>query len=220
MAAPRGPLDDPDRPERPTGRLAQGVRRATTTSKPRGRAVGRRLDEALEEAGRGTAGDGRTARRRWRSPRAAARRRESVPDARRGSIRSAAKRSASAVARGSNETAADRSAVVQRDDDAPAAAELDPIRPAGLDVRRRPPATARGSCGGCRLGQQPQGRQVDRGLRAATCPVAGRPNRSSKSRRPQRISVRRSAADASGRIVWWNGWASPLTPRSPATKPR
>ena len=34
-------------------------------------------------------------------------------------------------------------------------------------------------------------------------PVAGRPKRHSKSRRPHAISVRRSAADASGRIVWW-----------------
>ena len=51
-------------------------------------------------------------------------------------------------------------------------------------------------------------------------PVAGRPKRTSKSRMPQRISVRRSAADASGRIAWWNGWAIPLIPRSPATNAR
>ena len=42
-------------------------------------------------------------------------------------------------------------------------------------------------------------------------PVGRRPKRSSKSRSPQRISVRRSAAEASGRIAWWNAWAIPLT---------
>ena len=46
-------------------------------------------------------------------------------------------------------------------------------------------------------------------------PAGRRPNRSSKSRMPQAISVRRSAAEASGRIVWWNGWAIALPPLPP-----
>ena len=51
-------------------------------------------------------------------------------------------------------------------------------------------------------------------------PVGRRPNRTSKSRSPQRISVRRSAAVVSGRIEWWKGWAMPLASRSPSTNPR
>ena len=46
-------------------------------------------------------------------------------------------------------------------------------------------------------------------------PLGRRPNRSSKSRMPQAISVRRSAADASGRIVWWKAWAIALPPPPP-----
>ena len=63
------------------------------------------------------------------------------------------------------------------------------------------------------VGQQPERRPGRPPSRAATSRSARRPKRSSKSRRPQRISVRRSAAEASGRMVWWNGWAMPVDAR-------
>ena len=110
--------------------------------------------------------------------------------------------------------------VVQRDDDAPAGAEVDAVGPARLDVRIE------------RLPRR-EDRVLGRRPRRASGASAGRPrSRAATSRRPAGRSAarsragpsgsrsRRSAAEASGRIVWWNGWARPLTPRSPATKPR
>ena len=62
-------------------------------------------------------------------------------------------------------------------------------------------------------------------------PSASRPKRSRKSRIPQRISVRRSAAEASAAIAWWYDCAIPLpretgidasrsAGRSPSMNPR
>ena len=108
----------------------------------------------------------------------------------------------------------------------PAAAELHAVRTPGVEfagVRlprredRVPDARSASAAGS-------PGRPRSR---AATA-LGRRPKRSRKSRRPQRISVRRSAGEASGRIAWWNGLGHPVaaaiavaprrSPRGPAAR--
>ena len=116
VAAPRRPLDDPD------GRVAPAVGlddRVDERHDVEAAALGgrrRRGRRGAAGTGRGTAGGGRTARRRSRSGRAArlAAGSRAAPPRPRRPTRSRAKRSASDVASGSNETAADSPRVVER----------------------------------------------------------------------------------------------------------
>ena len=104
--------------------------------------------------------------------------------------------------RGLERDGARQPAVVEGDDDRAPPAELEPVRPPRVEtgVGRLPRREDR--VADTLLGENPERRQVHRGLRQPEA-LGRRPKRSWNSRSAQRISVRRSAADASGRIAWW-----------------
>ena len=219
MAAPRGPLDDPDRPERAAGRLVQAPRERDDVEAAR-RAVGPRLDEALEEqlaerlmvAVQLAVGGDHDERRLvvGQGPGRQARL-EPVP-------RRSGRRRPSRAARTRPRPTGRRRTARPRCSRPPPSSTRYGRRVSTCGVAGLP--RARGSCARCRPRPGAAGSAGRPRSRAATSrSPAGRSARS-KSRRPQRISVRRSAAEASGRIVWWNGWASPLMPRSPVDERR
>ena len=112
--------------------------------------------------------------------------------------------------------------VVEHRDDRAAVAEIDPDRTPRVEHLPVAPSTCHGARIVWLMPSSASTRSVARStaVSGSHMPVGRRPKRTSKSRRPQRTSVRRSAADASGRIVWWKGWAMPFAPRSPSTNPR
>ena len=150
----------------------------------------------------------------------------------RGPTRSRAKRSASAVARGiegdgAGEVARRRSAT---DDASPS--------PTSTRYGRRVSTAGSSACHGARIvasmpgvGEDPQRREVDGGLRQPHRPRPAAEPRARSRGCPSAISVRRSWATASGRIAWWNGLGdrrcrrprgrTPRSPRAPrAPRPR
>ena len=110
--------------------------------------------------------------------------------------------------------------VVEHDDDRAAVADLDPVRPAGVDRRLRRLPRGEDRVADALLGGDSRSVGRSTAVSGSQMPAGRRPNRISNSRRPQRISVRRSAAEASGRIEWWNAWAIALPPAAAATNAR
>ena len=183
MAAPRRPLDDPARPERLAGgSRSRRPRRAVTTSNPRSLGRAGSGHEALEEqvAERLVVAVQLAVGRDDR--RAAARRAAPDPPRAAGATRSRAKRSASAVASRLERDRRRQAPVVERDDDAPAAAELDPVRPAGVES----------SLGGL---PRREDRVPDALLGAPRAASAGRPRPRAATSRP---AAGRSAARSRG----------------------
>ena len=108
-------------------------------------------------------------------------------------------------------TRARQVAVVEHDRDVAAVPDLHAVRPPGVEVLDA-------ACHGARIvaaiPASASAASVARSTAVSGSHIAvgRRPKRTSKSRAPQRISVRRSRVDASGRIVWWYGWAIPVPP--------
>ena len=103
-------------------------------------------------------------------------------------------------------------AVVEGDDDVPIGAQLDAVEAAGYRGRWSPPARAPGSCSARRPRRAMRSVSRSTAVSGSQRPLGRWPKRSSASRRPQRISVRRSRAAASGRMAWWKACAmTPVT---------
>ena len=184
MAAPRGPFRDPDRGRSGPPGLGQAPR-ARRRRTPAPIAIGRGCDEPLEEqlaerlvvAVQLAVGGDHDQRRLVVGERPGAIRGSSRPG------RSGRRRRSPC---GSNETARRQVAVVEGHDHVAAIAELDAVRPPRVDVARRRPAT--GARIVWRMPASASTRSVARStaVSGSHIPIAGRPNRTSKSRRPQR----------------------------------